>query len=117
MSKSSSIEQAIHYIKSKWKEGKSLKEIAEWYRVDSGNLDRAFRNREGMTVKQFVDKKRKAYLVSGLTKAHARGNEFGAELGFPNDLAFYRWVKRAFGVSFTKLRLRFPHVDAPPAKR
>ena len=104
MPKPSDINQAITYIKSNWKQGKSLKQVATQHGVDSGNLARAFRNQERMTVKQFIDEKRERYVMSQLTKRTLYGYEIGAELGFINDLAFYRWVKRAFGVSFAMLR-------------
>ena len=83
-----------------------MKEVADRYRLDSGNLERAFKNREGVTFKQFVDERRKAHVVSRLTKKTVFGYEIGAELGFADELAFYRWVKRAFGVPFTTLRKR-----------
>jgi len=104
MPKPSAMERAIRHLEANWREGKTLKEVADLYHVDSGNLERAFRKREGMTVKQFVDQKRKAHVVSRLTKKTVFGYEIGAELGFADELAFYRWVRRAFGVSFTKLR-------------
>jgi methylphosphotriester-DNA--protein-cysteine methyltransferase len=106
MPKPTTIERAIKYIKANWREGKTLKEVAELYRVDAGNLERAFKNREGMTCKQFVDERRKAYVVSRLTKKSAFGYEIGEELGFANGRAFYRWVQRAFGVSFAELPKR-----------
>jgi methylphosphotriester-DNA--protein-cysteine methyltransferase len=106
MPKPTAIERAIKYIKTNWREGKSLKEVAEFYRVNAGNLERAFRKREGMTVKQFVDERRKAHVVSRLTKKSVFGYELGAKLGFANGRAFYRWVERAFGVSFAELRKR-----------
>ncbi len=99
-------ERAILHIKSHWKLGKSLKEVAEHYRIDAGNLARAFRKREGISIKQFADHKRKEYVLTRLKKGFVLGFEIGAELGFANDLAFYRWVKRAFGVSFAELRKR-----------
>lgn len=84
-----------------------MKEIADRYRLDSGNLERAFRKREGMTVKQFVDERRKAHVFSRLAKKTVFGYEIGVELGFANGRAFYRWVQRAFGVSFATLRSQF----------
>lgn len=95
---------AILHLKSHWKSGKSLKEVAEQHALDSGNLERAFRKREGMTIKQFIDQKRKQYVLARLTKGFVLGFEIGDELGFADDLAFYRWVKRALGVSFAELR-------------
>lgn len=102
----SSYDPAILHLKSHWKLGKSLKEVAEHYRLDAGNLARAFHKREGVTIKQFVDAKRKHYVIARLKKGFVLGFEIGNELGFADDLAFYRWVKRAFGVSFAELRRR-----------
>lgn len=104
MSKNSAIENAINYIKSSWRSGRTLKEIAEFHGVDSGNLERCFRNREGMTVKQFTDQQRKEYVRTALNDKLILGYEIGSDLGFTDDLAFYRWVKRAFGKSFAALR-------------
>lgn len=104
MPKHSAIARAIDFLKTNWLAGKSLKEIAHHHRVDAGNLERAFRKQEGMTVKQFVDQKRKEHVRARLADKKFLGYAIGAELGFANDLAFYRWVRRAFGVSFAKLR-------------
>lgn len=107
MPKSDGIMQAaIKNLKSEWRSGKSLKEIAHHHQVDAGNLVRAFRKQEGMTVKQFLDAKRKEHVLARLADKKFLGYAIGAELGFGNDLAFYRWVKRAFGVSFAELRAR-----------
>lgn len=107
MPKPTAIERAIRYIKANWRKGKTLKEVAELYSVDAGNLERAFKNREGMTFKQFVDERRKAHVTFRVADKTVFGYEIGAELGFAGELAFYRWVKRAFGVSFAKLRSQF----------
>ena len=106
MPKQTAIAQAIDFLKTNWLDGKSLKEIAHHHRVDAGNLVRAFRKQEGMTVKQFLDAKRKEHVLARLADKKFLGYAIGAELGFGNDLAFYRWVKRAFGVSFAELRAR-----------
>lgn len=94
----------MRFIKSNWRKGNSLKEVAQRYGVDAGNLERAFHRREGVTIKQFIDQQRKAYLLSRLADPKIFGHEIGTALGFPNKRAFYRWVKRAFGISFTALR-------------
>lgn len=106
MPKQTAIAQAIDFLKAKWLDGKSLKEIARLHRVDAGNLERAFRRQEGVTVKQFLDAKRKEHVLARLSEKKFLGYAIGAELGFANDLAFYRWVRRAFGVSFAELRDR-----------
>ncbi|MBA4312478.1 MAG: hypothetical protein C0417_07590 [Chlorobiaceae bacterium] len=97
------MQKAIDYIKTNWRGGKSLKEIAKIHKIDPGNLEREFRNTEGMTVKHYTDGKRKEYLVQLISKDDAFGYEMGAKLGFETDRAFYRWVKRAFGISFREL--------------
>ncbi|MBX2991426.1 MAG: helix-turn-helix transcriptional regulator [Bacteroidetes bacterium] len=100
----SQIRLAIAHIKSHWQEGKSLKEIAATYRVDPGNLARAFRVQESMTEKKFVDMKRAEYIRQKLSKNHVLGYELADELGFASDFAFYRWVRRVFEIPFTVLR-------------
>lgn len=107
MPKLSAMQQALRDLKYNWRDGKTLKEIADRHRVDAGNLERAFRNREGMTAKQYVDRQRKAHVVLRLTNKTVFGYEIGAELGFAGEVAFYRWVKRVFGISFAQLRSQF----------
>ena len=106
VSKRSAIDQAIIYIKSNWRDGKTVKEVANFHEVDAGNLERAFRNRAGVTIKRYVDEQRKKYVLSQLNGKMKLGYEIGAAIGFSEDLSFYRWVKRAFGISFKALRLR-----------
>ena len=104
MPRHTSIEQAVRYIKIRWQEGNNLNEIAKMHGLDAGNLSRAFRNREGITAKQFIDKKRKEYVLRQVSKDILFGHEIGTKLGFHDDLAFYRWVTRTFGASFAELR-------------
>ena len=104
MSYQTAIDQAIEYIRLDWKQGKTLQEIANMYGVDPGNLDRVFRNAEGITEKHFVDQMRKEYVLARLKLDAVLGYEIGQELGFQDDLSFYRWVKRAFGVCLHELR-------------
>ena len=112
MPKSTSIDQAIKYIKKNWRNGKSLKQVAEIHGYDPGNLARSFRNTEGVTVKTYVNRLRKAYVAEQLGSKSPFGYEIGIGLGFVDDLAFYRWVKRAFGVSFEELRKQSRRMNA-----
>jgi len=98
--------RAIGFVHAHWRKGKTLKEIAESYGVDVGNLERAFHRCEGVTIKQFIDQQRRAYLLSRLVDLKLYGHEIGTQMGFPSKRAFYRWVRRAFGISFTALRAR-----------
>lgn len=106
MAKITAIERTINTIKTRWRDGKTLKEIAGRHRVDAGNLERAFHRREGVTIKQFIDQQRRAYLLSRLVDLKLYGHEIGTQMGFPSKRAFYRWVRRAFGISFTTLRVQ-----------
>ena len=94
----------MRFIKSEWRKGKSLKEVAQRYRVDAGNLERAFHRREGVTIKQFIDQQRKNYLLARLDDPTLYGHEIGTAMGFPSKRTFYRWVRRVFGISFIALR-------------
>lgn len=101
--KHSRIDKAIAHILAHWKKGETLKEIAALYDVDPGNLDRAFRVRQGITGKAYVDKMRAGYVKSRISQNHIMGYEVAAELGFRSDFSFYRWVRRVFRVPFTQL--------------
>lgn len=96
--------RAMRFIKTKWRAGKSLKEVAELYGVDAANLERAFHRGEDVTIKQFIDQQRKAYVLSRLAESALYGHEIGTAMGFSNKRVFYRWVKRVFGISFVALR-------------
>ena len=100
----SGIEQAIQYIKTNWREGETVKQVAQMHGVYPGNFARAFRIKEGTTIKTFVNHKRKEYVLRAIRDSTSFGYEIGAELGFSNDHSFYRWAKRVFGISFTRLR-------------
>ena len=102
------IGEAIDYIKTHWKEGKTLKEIAHMHRIDPANLARAFRTKEGITVKAFVNEKRKKYVLKALSTSDVFGYEIGHELGFTSHLAFYQWTRRAFGARFSCLTPKNP---------
>ena len=99
---SSKVHSAVRFVISEWKQGRSLKETARLFGVDPGNLARAFKKIRGITPKEYIDRKRIEYVVTVVATDKKYGYEIGAQLGFTSDLAFYRWVKRAFGVPFAK---------------
>lgn len=101
---SSRYDAAIERIVTHWKSGASLKEIAAAHGVDAGDLDRAFRLRHGVTASGFVRARREEYLRARLDGSRVYGYEIAGELGFPDDVSFYRWVKRSFGIPFSRLR-------------
>lgn len=111
------MEQAIEYLQTSWKLGKSLKEVAHHFHVDGGNLARAFRNRRNMTVKEYMDWMRRQYITAAIMRDHPLGYQLADELGFPTDISFYRWVKRVFGVSFQELQRQMLGKDAFSQRR
>lgn len=94
---------AIRQVEERWKEGTRLHKIAAQYGVDPGNLVRAFRKKHGVTPKEFIDAKRKELVLREMKKDGIIGYEIGVMIGM-DDLAFYRWVKRAFGKPLILLR-------------
>ena len=97
-------DDAIMSIRNQWKRGLTLKAVAAEYGVDPGDLDRVFRRKYGVTAFAYVRSRREAYLLDRLADTEVYGYEIGSELGFFDDWSFYRWVKRGFGISFTRLR-------------
>ncbi len=70
--------------------------------IDAGDMERLFRGATGVTIKRYIDE-----LVGLLRGGTSLGYELGDRLKFRNDEAFYRWVKRVFGMPFKALRWRF----------
>lgn len=103
MSLQSPIDHAIEYTRKSWTKGEKLKEISGKFHVDPGNLARAFRNRYGITIKKFVDNKRRRVVHDLLKRRGIPGYLIAQELGM-SEQTFYRWVKRVMGRSLRDLR-------------
>jgi methylphosphotriester-DNA--protein-cysteine methyltransferase len=104
MSEHARIQEAIDYILKNWQKGENLNQIAGRFTVDPGNLDREFKKRHTVPVKEFVDQRRKEYVLPRIAQGPVFGKELARELGFPTEMAFYRWISRVFGVSFRALK-------------
>ena len=104
MSGAHPLEQAIEYIRAHGLEIKTLRSVAQKFSVDPGNLARAFRLKEGVTAKQFIDEKKKLHVLARLESNSHLYYEIGYEVGFTKDYAFSRWAKPVFGVSLTELQ-------------
>lgn len=104
MTRASRIPEAVSHVRQHWRKGESLKEVAARFGLDPGNLDRAFKRAEGVSVKAYVDARRKEILEDLLRRDHLLGYEIAAELGFRSDVAFYRWVKRKLGSPYSHFR-------------
>ncbi len=104
MGKSETVIQVIAWIKTNWKQGKSLKEIASTFQVNETTLEHAFHESEGVTVKHFIDEKRKEFVLKALNDGCSFGYEVGEMIGFKSDKAFYRWAERVLGETLWELR-------------
>lgn len=104
MSTQHPLDLAIEHIKDHWREIKTLRRVAKQFLVDPGNLARAFRLKEGITAKQFIDEQRKEHVLARLKSGKLLFYEIGLEIGFKKDYAFTRWATRAFGMSLTEMR-------------
>lgn len=94
------------YVSANWRSGMPLKRMAADIGMDPSDMERLFRSATGFTVKRYIDYRRKKQLVHLLRNGTMLGYQIGQELHFRNDEAFYRWVKRAFGMTFKLLRER-----------
>lgn len=98
------VEKVKRFIRDNLKGTLGLKEISTAFRKDPGDLDRAFRNVEGMTIKRYIDIKLKEKVQQQLADGGVKGYELANEFGFLSEQSFYRWSRRVFGSSFSKLR-------------
>jgi AraC-like DNA-binding protein len=96
----------IEFILRHWQDGLTLKAVAGDHGLDPGDLDREFKERCGATVHVFVNERRKEHVVRRITEGGVYAYQIGFELGFRSDWSFYRWVRRAFGISFVRLKGR-----------
>jgi len=96
-------EEAKTYIMKNLKPSLSVKAIAAAMNFNAPDLERAFRRTEGMTIKQYIDIQCRAAIVELLKLGNQKGCALAQELGFRTDQAFYRWIKRVFGVPFRQL--------------
>jgi len=97
------MKEAVEFVRLHWKGIRTMQGVAASFRVDPANLTRCFRYETGATPKRFLDDRRKEYVIEHLRRGNLLGYQVGAQLGFGDDLSFYRWVKRAFGLSYRNL--------------
>jgi len=98
------VDRLKEFIRKNLRATLGLKEISTAFGKDPGDLDRAFRNVEGMTIKRYVDIKLKEKLQQRLADGGVKGYEVAKEFEFLSEQSFYRWSKRVFGYSFSNLR-------------
>jgi len=98
------VKETMDYIDSNLKATLPIKRIAAELKSDPADIDRAFRQVTGKTIKRYIDDKCKEKLDKCLMAGSYKGYEIGAQLGFNSDQAFYRWVKRVYSVPFRELK-------------
>lgn len=96
--------RAIDYLKSNWQRVHTLQDLADDFGIDPANLTRHFRQREGTTPKRFLNGERRKFVMDRVNEGAMLGYEIGAQLGFPDDISFYRWVRREFGIPLRELQ-------------
>ncbi len=108
------LREAVKFVQSHWKTVQTMKGVAMQYNVDAANLTRCFRHVTGVTPKRYLDNLRRQFVVEQIRRNLPLGYEIGAQLGFENDLSFYRWVKRAFGCPYRELIVDVRKADSGP---
>jgi AraC-like DNA-binding protein len=98
--------RVLQYVHEHWRSGNPLKRMASDVGMDAGDMERVFRGATGVTIKRYIDGRKKDEVVDLLRSGTSLGYELGGRLKFRNDEAFYRWVKRVFGIPFKLLRWR-----------
>ena len=96
--------QTLEYIETHLSGTLSVKQISSELNFDRGDVVRAFRRAKGITIKRYVDRRLAERLNYWLMSGERSGYEIGSELGFNSDQAFYRWVKRVYGLPFRELK-------------
>jgi DNA-binding NarL/FixJ family response regulator len=96
-------ERAKRYIDMNLKAPLSVKVIASAVKTNPSDLERTFRRVNGVTIKRYVDEMLKDVVRNRLRAGSCKGCALAQELGFGTDQAFYRWVKRVFGIRLRQL--------------
>ncbi len=105
------------YINANWRSNIPIKRMAADFGMDPADMERMFRSATGSTIKHYIDRRKKEQLMRLLKEGTTLGYEIGNRLHFRNDEAFYRWVKRVFGVPFKRLRTSTQKVHPQSAPR
>jgi methylphosphotriester-DNA--protein-cysteine methyltransferase len=95
------------YIEANFKPLLTVKEVACAMGVCAPDLNRLFRRANGITIKKYIDAKCKEAILEKLKASGCKGCALANEFGFKTDQAFYRWIKRVFGVRFGELSVKY----------
>lgn len=96
--------KAVIYIHSKFKEGITLNEAAEYSGFTPSYFSLKFHEHTGVTFKEYVDKLRLSYSENLLISTNLSITEVCFSSGFKNVSNFIRRFSEKYGVSPTKYR-------------
>ncbi len=97
----------VQFVEAHWQSGITVQQVAATFEVDASDAERLFRNVTGKTIARFVQERRKEYVQSELQRVDLFAYELVRELGYREEQSFTRWVKKAFGMSWTELCCRY----------
>jgi AraC-like DNA-binding protein len=109
-------QKIVAYVEKHWREGITVKEVAKEFALDPSDANRLFRSVTGKTMARYVREKRKEYLLTRLRTDHCFAYELARELGYQEEHSFTRWVKKAFGMSWTELCRLQRHGSLHPSR-
>lgn len=98
------VREATSYIRNRLSPFLTIKEIASVVRKHPSDLDRMFARVNGMTIKQYIDRLCRKEVENRLRRGITKGSQIAFDLGFRDDQAFYRWIRRVFGIPFRQLQ-------------
>ncbi|TLY33493.1 MAG: helix-turn-helix transcriptional regulator, partial [Ignavibacteria bacterium] len=79
--------RVLEYVEQHWRSGSPLKRMAADVGIDAADMERLFRGATGVTIKRYIDERKKEELVDLLKNGKTFGYEIGDTLKFRNDEA------------------------------
>ena len=101
------VREATQYIEKHLSPSLTIKAIACVVGKHPSELDRMFSRAKSLTIKQYIDKLCKGEVERRLRSGDTKGSQIALELGFRDDQAFYRWIRRVFGIPFRELQQEY----------
>lgn len=81
----------------------TVKEVAQEIKIHPSDMYRLFALSNGLTPKKYLNERLKYLVQELLCENDVTGKTMSRELGFSSEFAFYRWVKRVYGVTYKTL--------------
>ncbi len=100
------IQEAISYIRNGYSEGITIEKLAEYLGINRSYLYTVFKNKLGMTPKEFLTKFQISKAKEQLTLTDALIDTIAASCGFRSTIVFSRTFKQQIGMTPTEYRKR-----------